>query len=113
MASVPGMTNAAQIAPDGTDVTAANTITQANQINNNLTQQMGQLNTSYQKETVPQLNASEAGAGEWYSGARKVAQGNAQRHFLDDSYDMISSANNALSTLYQNQAQAAIGLVVA
>ena len=112
MAAVPSFTGSASVQPDGTQITAANNISQGAQINNTLLQGAGQLNSEYKNETVPQENSAAGAAGQWYSSARKVAQGNASRHFLDDQYDMISSANNALSTMYQNQAQAAIGLVL-
>jgi hypothetical protein len=112
MASVPGF-QGTQVQPDLTQIGATNTISSGAQINNQLTQGLGQLNSNWQNETAPQLNSGIAAAGDWYSGSRKVAQGNAQRHFLDAGADMISSANNALSTLYQNQGLAALGLVIA
>lgn len=118
MATVPGFTGSATAGPQGdiTDVAATNTLTAGAQIQNNQMMGLGQLNSQYASDHNLQTGAVPSGigaAGQWYSGARKVALGNDKRHFLDASADIISSANNSMSTLYQNQGLAALGLVVA
>lgn len=115
MASVPGFTGT-QVQPDVTQVGAANTLTAGAQIQNQQTQSLGQLNSQYASDQSLASGSAPgaiASAGDWYSGARKVSLGNDKRHFLDAGADIISSANNAMSTLYQNQGLAALGLVVA
>ena len=111
-ANVPGFSGSAQIQPDGTDVTAANNLTSGAQIQNQKTMSLGQLNNQFGMETAPQLDAGQAGAGEWYSSARKVAQGNALRHFHESGDDIIASASNAMSNLYMGQAFTALGMVM-
>ena len=117
MAAVSGSTDFTQFTPHGTpgastfDSTAANLMGQAN-IRNDATYNMGKNQTTYLKEQLPQLQSSISASGNYYSGARKQAVGNQERHYLDSQYDILHGAHNALDSLVMQQAYAATGLII-
>lgn len=93
------------------DAAAANLLGQAN-IRADATYALGKNQTNYLQEQRPQLRSAVASSGQWYSGARKTALGNQQRHYEDSQYDILHGAHNALDSLSMQQAYAATGLIV-
>lgn len=106
-----------QYTPQGTpgastDTLAAQQLVQRANIQSTARTKLGESQTQYLQEDVPQLASSIAANGQWYSGARQLAQGNQERHYLDSQHDIISGAHNALDDLTRQQAYASMGLII-
>lgn len=73
---------------------------------------LGQMNETFTRETMPQLQSGIAAAGQWYGSARQKAEGNAVRHQNDASNDVVLGATNALNDLTRQQTYASLGLII-
>lgn len=71
----------------------------------------GELNSQYLHQDKPQMDSSIGAAGQWYSGARRVAQGNQQRQFKDKAFDINFGMYDAMNQQNMNQALTATGFV--
>ncbi len=115
-----------QYTPSGTpgattDNLAAQNLVQGANIRSSATTKLGEAQTDYLGVGAPgqqeggqanQLASSIAANGQWYGGARQLAQGTQQRQYLNSQHDIISGAHNALDDLTRQQAYAAMGLII-
>ena len=118
-----------QYTPSGTpgataDNMAAADLVQGANIRSSATTQLGEAQTNFLGVGPDALNGngiggalqqfkSSAGAnGQWYGGARRVAEGTAIRNYTDTQGNIISQAHNALDDLTRQQAYAASGLII-
>lgn len=73
---------------------------------------LGEMNQTYQKETIPQLQSGIAATGQWYGTSAVRSQQNAKRHFLDAENDVTTGAAHQLNDLTRQQTYAALGLII-
>lgn len=109
MATIPQFT-----APGGASNTfdiSANEINQAGSIQGRGNLALGELNSQYLNQDKPQQDSAIGAAGQWYSGARRVAQGNQQRQFKDKAFDINFGMYDAMNQQNMNQALTATGYV--
>lgn len=106
-----------QYTPQGTpgastDTLAAQQLVQRANIQSSATTKLGEAQTQFVHEDAPALASGIGATGQYFSGARRLAQGNQERHYLDSQHDIISGAHNALDDLTRQQAYAALGLII-
>lgn len=106
-----------QYTPSGTvgastALLAANQLAQGNDIRTQKQQTLGEMNTTFTQETMPQLQSGIASTGQWYGTARQKAEGTAQRHFKDAATGVNLAASRALDDLTRQQSYATLGLIL-
>lgn len=92
---------------------SAGDITQAGSLQGRGALQTGELNSQYLNQDKPDEDGAIGAAGQWYSGARRVAQGNQQRQFKDKAMDINFGMYDAMNQMNMNQALTATGFVTA
>lgn len=73
---------------------------------------LGEMNQTWQRETVPQLQSGIASTGQWYGSSRRRAEANAGRHMQDTINDVTTGAAQHLNDLTRQQTYASLGLII-
>lgn len=73
---------------------------------------LGEIQQTWSKETLPQLQSGIAAAGQYYGSANVQAQANAGRHMHDTINDVTTGAAHQLNDLTRQQTYAALGLII-
>ena len=88
-----------------------NNITDSANRSDLLTQQ-GRNANQFKDVTAPQLESSLGATGQYYSGAARKAEGQAQLGFTNQQADLQTAFDRAHMDLQRQQAFAAIGLII-